>query len=98
LHRIYALLATANAREGEFGAAAEWSSKAMALPHGSLLVTQVALCTMHLAGREEEALELAQRIGRMGQGTDMTGAMQIIPVSPVIRELVERSIAHYGLN
>jgi len=98
LHRIYALLATANAMEGEFGSAAEWSSKAMALPHGSLLVTQVALCTMHLAGREKEALELAQRIGRMGQGTDMTGAMQIIPVSPVIRELVERSIAHYGLN
>ncbi len=98
LYRIYALLAAAECVEGDFAAAADWSARAMELPHKSTLVTQVALCCMHHAGRTDEARMLAGRIRHLSSKSSIRQAMQVIPTSQKIQRLVVDAMGVYGLG
>ena len=99
LHNFYAIRGAAHIVRGEFAEGVEWSDKAMALPHDSLIVVQLAFLANHLAGNKERAAALAKRLKRCNPHADTRQAMRAVPVySPEFLQWMEEAFGAYDLN
>ncbi|QLC25225.1 tetratricopeptide repeat protein [Parasphingopyxis algicola] len=80
LHTMYAIRAASHIAREEFDDAALWSTKAMQLPHDSLVVAGAALISFHQAGHRDEADRMASRIREYHPGMDRAGVLSALPI------------------
>ncbi|MEP3756479.1 MAG: winged helix-turn-helix domain-containing protein [Alteripontixanthobacter sp.] len=80
LHNVFAIRAISHIGRGEFDIAADWATKASAMPHHSLIVLQCAVLALDLAGRDEEAAKIADRIRKAHPGADHLGMTRSLPL------------------
>ncbi|WP_260482557.1 winged helix-turn-helix domain-containing tetratricopeptide repeat protein [Sphingomicrobium flavum] len=99
LHNMYGISAAIELLKDDFASAAEWATKAMSMPHDSLIVAQVSLLAMHHSGDRQAAKRLAQKLKHFNARADQQGGRRSLPIfSQRFLELTEEAFSEYGVR